>query len=174
MIPQLVGTFILLAMLGAYLAGWHAASLAVGLMSLVLAYFVAEEILKKFKDFFWFTSGSPFLATWKYPGAKNMGIERGMRTIVVRHREGKPFRFLIAFRFNLATHGVLVDWYGKVLSDINGVAAFRTFLGTNPTEFCMLLDCPAEVNISSTEGDQSQQPTAAFPPHWYQKLGFFG
>jgi hypothetical protein len=151
----------------------------IALIGWFLAYFFGRELQKKFAPMGQFVNGTQALVTYKYPGAVAMNISKGMRNIILCSRDGKPFRVLVAFKFEFPVIGRLgsVDPYGFVASNKNGVAVICTYFGKGAVDFTFLVikedGSAADVDVSSTEEDQPRQPDAVYPPHWVQKHGFW-
>jgi hypothetical protein len=144
-----------------------------------LAWFFGTELQKKFAFMGRFVNGTQALVTYKYPGAAAMGISKGMRNLVLRSSDGKPFRTLVAFKFEFAVIGQLgsVDPYGFVASNKDGVAVVSTYLGKGSVDFTFLVikddGSTTAVTVSSTDEDQRLLADVAYPPHWIQKHGFW-
>lgn len=135
--------------------------------------FLTREMLRKFTFWDRFTSGSNLVVTWDYPGGDN--AQAGMRNIVLRGE--KPFRALVGFRLNLPLGYTGYDVFGYVESDAAGVAVFSAYLGHGSAEFIFVSSQNTADNslvVSSTAADQQLSPTATYPPHWWQRLGFYG
>ncbi len=104
-----------------------------------------------------------------------------MRNIVLKSQNGKPFRALVAFHFDMPIVGELgsIDPYGFVRSHHNGgIAVISTYMGNGAADFVFLVIHPdgsaADVAATSTEADQSLKPDAVYPPHWFQTIGIGG
>ncbi len=140
---------------------------------LALVHFLGREHLRKFTYLQKFTDASSQTREWTYPGSTG---RRGMRTIVLR--ADQPFTALVGFRLGIPLlHYSGVDYYGYVSSDADHTAAFATYIGRGPATFIFLVnaDFPAErISISADDTDQQLPPQETYPPHWYQRLGFYG
>ncbi|MFH1947500.1 MAG: hypothetical protein ABIJ23_05100 [Candidatus Magasanikbacteria bacterium] len=138
-----------------------------------IAIFLGREMLKKFGYMHSFVQSSNQLITWSYSG----GRKSGMYNIVLRGP--KNFSALVGFNLKIPVLGYSgYDYYGQVDSNQNGVAVISTYLGKGATEFQFLVSrdlehCSIEV-ASGLFIDQELTPDVVYPPHWYQKLGFYG
>jgi len=141
-------------------------------IAILLAWFASQEMLKKFVFMTRFVHQSGQLLTWHYAGAKATGRKRGMRKIVLRAPE--QFSVLIGFDLRLPVSPILFDYYGQVNAE-NGTVVFETFLGTGEVDFRFLVSCdPSLVTVSDAESDQWMTAVASYPPHFIQRLGFWG
>lgn len=139
-----------------------------------VAGFLGSEFLKKFGFMRDFIKNSNQMVVWHYPGLK--GNKPGMRNIVLRG--SKPFCALVGFRFNIPVLGYSgFDYYGFVSSDGRGVAVISTYLGKGGCDFQFFVNTDLAhnpVTATSSEDDQQLQPQSVYPPHWYQRLSFYG
>jgi len=132
--------------------------------------FLAKELVKKFRFFQCFVSSSRQLVPWYY---KRKNVEKkGMHNIVLRGE--KQFSALVGFELELPVIGNAgFDYYGLVHSDKEGKAVFSTYLGNGDCKFVFFLNEDIKVSVSSSEEDQKLNPTEIYPPHWWQKFGYF-
>lgn len=142
------------------------------LVLLATSIFLATELLKKFKFLQSFTKNSERLIAWNYqpePGAKP-----GMYNVVLQG--SAPFRVLVGFELQIPLIRYSgLDVYGYLASDSEHRIVFSTFLGKKPVEFQFLANVDAStVSVSSSASDQALVPFETYPPHWFQKIGFFG
>lgn len=140
------------------------------LVFLITAVFLGTEMLKKFHFMRDFVNHSNQLVTWNYAGDR----KPGMYKIVLSGQ--KPFGALVGFRLEIPAIGFSgYDYYGFVRSDMGGLAVISTYLGKGKCEFRFLTTSDkSQITVTSTEGDQELMPQEVYPPHWYQKLGFYG
>lgn len=131
--------------------------------------FLAKEIFKKFSFMKQFIESSNQLVEWQYDGS----FKPGMQNIVIRGE--KPFAVLIGFELKI--FGSLgFDYYGYVQSNEAGIAVISTYLGRTKTRFQFFVNCDLnqhQIHASSTDEDQALIPQAVYPPHWWQRLGFY-
>jgi hypothetical protein len=139
-----------------------------------LALFLGQEFLKKFGFMDEFIQDSNQMVVYRYPGLTN-GEKPGMRNIVLRGQ--KPFSALIGFNLNIPFINYSgFDYYGKVKSGEYFIAVISTYVGKSPVAFKFLVNTDLSINritASSTEVDQHFTPNVEYPPHWYQRLGFY-
>lgn len=139
-----------------------------------IVYFLTMEFVKKFRVMADFIKDSDQLVRWRYFGAKQEYRKPGMRNVVLRG--SRPFKALIGFKLGIFGKWGY-DYYGMVRSDEQGVAVISTYLGKGPCTFQFLLDRSVELcptMVSSCGCDQQLQPDVTYPPHWWQRLGFWG
>lgn len=142
-------------------------------VSLALAFFLGHEMLKKFRFMQGFLEHSNQMVTWVYPGGAKSVAAPGMYNVVLRGQ--KPFCALVGFTLKIGGYQGF-DYYGCVQSDDYGVAVVSTYLGRGSVEFRFFVNSNLDSNLvvaSSTAGDQRLMPHVAYPPHWYQRLGFY-
>ncbi len=107
--------------------------------------------------------GSAQVVNWTWPGAS-----RGQfRRVVLESTLGGDFKAQVGFRLG----PTLVDFYGFVESE-DGQVVLETWV-RSPKEFIFLVEAGVEVTAHSSESDQTLKPRYTFPPHWWQRLGFF-
>ena len=141
---------------------------------LLAVIFLVKEFLKKFKYMNKFIRNSKNLIVWNYGGNTSPGL--GLRKIALRGQ--KEFSILVGFELGIPLLDYSgFDYYGYVKSDRNNMVVFETYLGKNSSRFQFL--CSTNLNdnpiaVSCSEKDQSLKPQASFPPHWFQRLGFYG
>ncbi|HYE60203.1 MAG TPA: hypothetical protein VEA18_03400 [Candidatus Kapabacteria bacterium] len=118
---------------------------------------------------------------WYWPGARKLGKKPGMRNIVLRSQSGKPFCALVGFTLevNVPFFGARgYDYYGFVRSNPHGVAVISTYCGRGDAEFRFFVNTDLGSNAitatSESGADQELRADKTFPPHLYQRLGFFG
>lgn len=150
---------------------------AIALVFFGIALFLGKEMFKKFCFMRDFVNNSRSLLVLNYEGAKEYGWDRGMRNIVIRAKE--PFSVLVGFKLTAPVFGTGFDYYGFAnarRSEDGCVAVISTYLGNGPCVFQFFLNCDAattDARVSTTDDDQKFSPTAIFPPHFYQRLGFY-
>lgn len=139
-----------------------------------VAGFLGSEFLKKFRFMRDFISNSNQMVVWHYRGLE--GRKPGMRNIVLRG--SKPFCALVGFKLDIPILGYSgFDYYGFVRSDDQGIAVISTYLGKGECEFQFFVNTDLDhspVSATSSEDDQRLQPHSTYPPHWYQRLSFYG
>lgn len=142
---------------------------------LVVVLFLAKELWKKFGFIDDFARRSGQLKIFHYPGAKKSGIKPGMRKIVLRGREGVHFSVLIGFELIIPLLGRRMDYYGFVQAGEKGVAVFETYLGKGAATFMFIIsrEDPDEVRVTSGSAEQTLPANVSYPPHFYQRLGFY-
>jgi hypothetical protein len=134
---------------------------------------------KKFRFIGGLVNGTPAMVMYRFPGAKKMRMTPGMYNIVLRSAEGKPFRALVAMKFEFPLIGQAgsVDPYGFVKSSPNGVAVVATWLGNGSCDFVFVINkkdgSTTHVVASCDATDQDLRPNVTYPPHWFQRLGFW-
>lgn len=142
---------------------------------ILVVVFLGLEMVRKMKllSQFAFVSGS--IVAWHWRGSVLERKEPGMRTIVLRGH-GR-FVALVGFRLRIPFLGSMLDHYAFVQSDEHGVAAISTYCGRGSCMFEFVIAPIATTKLpvpSSTEDDQDVLVQVASPPHWYQKIGFYG
>ena len=96
-----------------------------------------------------------------------------MRKIMISSEDRKPFYCQVGMRFQLFGYDG-IDYFGSVDSDDEGVAVIETYLGRGSCEFYFLENRQTILSINTLKDDSSYIPCAVFPPHWWQRLGFWG
>ncbi len=138
------------------------------------AIILGSELLKKFAFMRDFIGNSNQMVVWRYEGLE--GREPGMHNVVLRGQT--PFCALVGFKLDIPILGHTgFDYYGFVQSDEHGVAVISTYLGKGRCEFRFFVNTDLAQNpvtATSNESDQQLQPYSSYPPHWYQRLGFYG
>ncbi|MEK7614916.1 MAG: hypothetical protein AAB431_00855 [Patescibacteria group bacterium] len=131
--------------------------------------FLASEMMKKFGFVQDFIRNSNQMVKWLYNGKR----KPGMYKIALRAR--KPFSVLVGFKLLSG-----FDYYGFVkgshLDDGTYIVVISTYLGRGPCEFQFFTNCDLDVNpilASSTTHDQDLLQHETYPPHWWQRIGFF-
>ena len=140
------------------------------LTSIIL--FLGNEMVKKFEYFNSFAKSSNQLLDYTHGGLETPR----MRNIVLRSKDGQPFTALVGFYLEVPGIGAGFDYYGYVESNSKGVAVISTFIGKNLVAFQFFVDCDLRQNpitITSKEVDQILKPDVTYPPHWWQRLGFY-
>jgi hypothetical protein len=141
----------------------------------ILSGFLGKEFLKKFAFMRDFIKTSNQSLSWYYQGDR----KPGMYTIVLRAK--KPFSALVGFRLDIPILGYSgFDYYGFVQArqQVDGqyVAVVSTYMAGGEVEFQFFVNSDLGVNpinVSSSDEDQSLTPGATFPPHLYQRIGFY-
>lgn len=140
--------------------------------------FLLLEYRKKFGFMRDFLRASGQVVEYDYPGAEKAGIKRGMKNIVLR--SDHPFATLIGFKLIVPIIDYEgFDYYGFMKSKPDGhggyIAVMSTFFGTGEVVFQFLTTITNDkVSASSTEADQALEPDEVYPPHFYQRIGFYG
>lgn len=139
------------------------------LLLIILSVFLATELLKKFRYMKSFFAVCPYTKTRHYDGKR----EPGMYTIVLK--SDQEFSALIGFHIHIKLLGHQgYDPFGYVSSQ-DKRAVISLFLGQEPLEFQFFTSIdPKYITISSTQKDQQLPADVTYPPHRWQRLGFFG
>lgn len=143
-------------------------------------FFFGTQLLKKFQIINRFILANKILVTnYWHPGIEKMGTDPGMRNIVIRSPNKKPFTVMVgcvvripkivAWLFRLDVVGA--DPFGYVQSNDEGVAVISTYCGYSQVLFWFLGS--SELVATSTDEDQELDATVVFPPHLYQLFGFY-
>ncbi len=87
------------------------------------------------------------------------------------------FSALVGFTLRIPVLGFEgFDYYGFVKNTHQLVV--RTYLGKDQVIFRFLLNTPIEtdrhLDLVSLDLEGVHRPDGIYPPHWYQKLGFYG
>ncbi|OGH91785.1 MAG: hypothetical protein A2534_04645 [Candidatus Magasanikbacteria bacterium RIFOXYD2_FULL_39_9] len=139
-----------------------------------VAIFLGTEFLKKFRCMYVFTKNSDQMISWYHIG--DGFRKKGMYNIVLRGQ--KPFTALVGFKLDIPVLGYSgYDYYGVVHSDSSGVAVISTYLGKGFCTFQFFVNTNMETNpihATSSDEDQTLTPHVVYPPHWYQRVGFYG
>lgn len=140
----------------------------------LIANFLGLEFLKKFNFMRMFIKTSNQMVEWYHPGDK--ARKPGMYNIVLRGQ--RPFSVLIGFNLKIAfLHHSGFDYYGFAQADEKNVIVISTYLGKKSCKFQFLMNTNLThnlVTVTSSNEDQGLKPIISFPPHWYQRLGFYG
>jgi hypothetical protein len=166
--PSLIaGILIAMAVTGGVMKIALLLYLACGI-SILLGWFAATEMLKKFAFITKFTEQSGRVLTWNYAGAKALGRKPGMRKIVLCAPEN--FTVLIGFDLKLPGNPTCFDYFGQAKSE-KGMVVFETWLGDNPATFKLLVNCnPVHVALSDADTDQHLVAQSSYPPHLIQRV----
>lgn len=145
------------------------------ILLLILSWFLGTEMLKKFGFMGRFVrKADQIVISWYYAGKKT-GRKPGMYNIVLRGKQS--FSTLIGFKLEIPfSKGEKFDCYGEVTSDEHGVAVISTYLGNGAVEFQFVVSGELRHNsieVTSTDADQRLEPHVKYPPHWYQRIGFY-
>ncbi len=144
------------------------------LIALVTTVFLAKELVKKFKFLKNYTDDNKNKIQWHYLGSATEELVPGMQTIVLSVPGGKKFSALIAFELELPFGNKGVDQFGYLYSK-GGVIAFSTYLGKGECNFIFLINGVNAVEVkNSIDLTGEHKPTQTYPPHWWQRLGFWG
>lgn len=137
----------------------------------IIALFLGSEFLEKFRFMRDFIQRSNQFVEWKYDGDRTPG----MYNIVLQGQRG--FSMLVGFELAIPILGYKgFDYYGFVRSDSSGRVVISTYLGRGKAKFQFFVNCDLGANpvvVSSTNEDQTYFPDVTYPPHWYQRLGFY-
>ncbi|MDD2758580.1 MAG: hypothetical protein PHD72_04445 [Patescibacteria group bacterium] len=147
-----------------------------------LALFLGKEMFKKFRFMKQFVGRSASLLEFDFQGVREHGWKRGMRNIVIRW--DKSFSVLVGFELTIPIFGTGFDYYGQTDARKEGdewVAVISTYLGRGPCRFQFFLNREKGINyighpypsVSSYDTDQTLAPSAVYPPHFFQRLGFY-
>ena len=132
-----------------------------------IALFLGKEMMKKFGFMNTFIENSGQLFEYRFPGQEKPDM--GNIVLVAK----KPFTALVGFRLEVPLFGKGFDYYGVVKSGEDGTAVISTFLGKKPVCFQFFTNTDNNpVTIYGGDYDH-YEPDAVFPPHWYQRLGFY-
>ncbi len=153
-------------------------AIVVATLSLITAAFLLVEFRKKFGFMQSFLAHSSSQVRYQHRGDIFAGP--GMRKIALRSQTGRPFAALVGFTLKIPIIGFEgFDYYGMVQSDRNGVAVISTFIGRGDVEFVFVVnrdnsDGDITASLASLElAGQFLIPQVTYPPHWWQRLGFF-
>jgi hypothetical protein len=146
---------------------------------LAVALFFAVEYKKKFQFMDKFARESKQLIAFNYLGARKLGIHKGMHSIAICWNQ--PFSALVGFNLTVPLLGSGFDYYGLVSSEevSSGLhlAVLSTYLGNGACEFLFLVNGSTLASKPAVYADYEDPiltaPTEVYPPHWYQKLGFY-
>jgi len=144
------------------------------IVGFTIALFLGKEMMKKFNYMQQFIAANPRkLVEFTWMGGKN--VLPCMRNI--RLTSDKPFRALVGFHLSVPFIGSGFDYYGYVESRKIGEcmyeAVVQTWMGKGKTQFQFVC---TEENIKATCDFQDQLikwVSAVYPPHPWQKFGFF-
>lgn len=140
-----------------------------------VAIFLGTQFLKKFRYMYVFVNNSRQLVTWRHNGFQEK-YKTGMYNIVLRGK--KQFNALVGFKLDIPVLGYSgFDYYGIVHSDPQGVAVISTYLGKGDCMFEFFVNTDLDghpITATCTREDQFLTPQEVYPPHWYQRLGFYG
>lgn len=143
-----------------------------------LSLFLGKEIMKKFGFMYQFAADSKQLLTYNFPGAKKSGFKPGMRKITIRW--DRHFSVLVGFHLSIPFFGKGLDYYGFARSVGGGDECWldiSTYLGNRPVEFLFFLNKEMTVKqpeIYIGDFDPRVPKSQTYPPHLWQRLGFFG
>lgn len=146
----------------------------IALFFLITTIFLGKEMVKKFRFLKGYTDGNKNCIRWHYRGSGAEGYRPGMYTIVFRSTSGGEFTVVAAFELLLPFGIKGVDQFALIQSKA-GRVAFSTYLGKGECEFIFLINGakPEEiVHVVDMTGEIT--PTQTYPPHWWQRLGFWG
>lgn len=143
----------------------------------LISVFLGKELLKKFTFLQRFEEGAGYTNTLVYmwPGNK----PGKMRNIVLRGNAA--FKVLVSFRLEipiLAYTGT--DWYGitEAEKDQNGhyFAVISSYMARKPVEFRLIIKSKIENDVYLDDNPElwdNLTSHTVYPPHFYQKLGFY-
>lgn len=138
--------------------------------------FLGKEMMKKFGFMNKFIKNSENVKEFFWPGANKLGLPKGMRNILIVW--DYPFEVLIGFDLVVPGFGSGYDYYGQSASVfVNGrhEAIISIYLGNGegPTKFFFNRNVDENLKISCNKEDQDKKPHVVYPPHWWQRLGFW-
>lgn len=146
-------------------------SYIITIILLIIAIFLGKELLKKFWFMQEFIRDSNQIITFEYEWNK----KSWMYNIVLRWE--KPFSALIGFKLEIPILWYSwFDYYGFIKSDKNNTAILSTYLSKKPIQFKFMINSDLtnnNITVSSDDKDEILKPNKIFPPHWYQRLGFY-
>lgn len=162
---------------------------------IIIAIFVTKEMVKKF-GFEKTYARTANAVRWHYKGSKEHGLVPGMHTVVLKapnqhslaRLANKPlgtghvvletsdyFTAKLAFKLVLPFGITGVDTFGCIESGWGGVISFSTYLGRGKHDFIFFITrIDASQVTVSVDPEGAPAPTHKFPPHWWQRLGFWG
>ncbi len=132
--------------------------------------FFGSELLKKFGFIQSFVKASKQMTVWKYDGT----YAPWMYTIVLAGKQN--FAVLIWLKLKIFSWSGF-DYFGFAQSKTDHKIIISTYLGTYPHEFFFFSNNNSIDNsilISCTKKDQALTPDHIYPPHRWQRLGFYG
>lgn len=139
-------------------------------------FFLGSEMLKKFNIFQHHVKDSNQLLSLSYRGAGEEGFKKGMKTITIHW--DRPFGALVGFNLKVPFFAEGFDYYGRARSVPTGFGGhdltISTYLGNGKVDFLFYLnrELSGQQPIFSY-GDENEKASATFPPHWWQRLGFY-
>ncbi len=141
------------------------------LLLIAIVVFLAKESIKKMAFMRTFVNRSGKKITWHYDGDR----KPGMYNVTISAPFQAQFGVLVGFRLRLPIVGDLYDHYGYVESTGIGTVTISTWLGRSPCDFEFLIagDVDADKVTAYSNSEDSVPPQAIYPPHWWQRLGFF-
>jgi hypothetical protein len=145
----------------------------------ILVWFLGKELLKKFKflDKFAETSGWMERIDYKWICA---GRKPGMRKIVLSSKQ--PFSVLIGFKLRIPIiRHESTDCFGFVEAKKtelgNWLAIISTYMGKKTVDFSLFIKRKSQEELVTLAQERTAQEFeethASYPPHWYQRLGFY-
>ena len=143
--------------------------LIVTVLLMVISWFLAKEMKRKFHFLGKWSSSSPNMHEWQYDGCLSLWHQPGMRTVVLK--ADQPFGVLLGVKLNFPLIGLVgFDPYGYIDSTPEGVVVISTYLGKGKATFQFITTQDVKMSISSSDSDQSATIMASYPPHWFQRL----
>ena len=139
-----------------------------------IALWLANECKKKFnfqREFARDDSGNTLtFVEWNYLG----NLKPGMYNVVIMSKTNSVFAMLIGFELVVGKY-VGLDPYGFIRSRSDGKVVFSTYLGRGQVKFQFQVRGQAGEEYTVMSGDMTQRlsPQAVYPPHFYQRFGFF-
>lgn len=132
--------------------------------------FLGQEMMKKFGFFQAFIKSSNQMITLDYQGDKNPGMHN------IMFWAKKPFTVLVGFHLDIPFFGKGFDYYGYAKSNDHGILVVSTYMGRQPVRFMFYANCDQDLNpitVSALDNYSDLKPHITYPPHWWQKLGFW-
>lgn len=132
-------------------------------------YYLTREHVRRLRNNYRFMAHDSAMVKWHWKGASTEKAKPGMYAIMLKSKIQTTFKAQVGF---FIAQG-MIDNFGFVESGPTGIAVFETYLGKGPVTFTFLLNKEIVVEVITGEECQHYQATAVFPPHWWQRLGFF-
>lgn len=141
---------------------------ALGIALYALNY-LAKEHVRRLRNNYRFMAHDSNMVKWHWKGASTEKTKPGMYTIVLKSATATTFKAQVGFFIAKD----MIDSFGFVESGPTGIAVFETYLAEEPHTFTFLFNKDIVVEVVTGDECQHYQVAYSFPPHWWQRLGFF-
>lgn len=132
-------------------------------------HYLTKEHVRRLRNNYRFMAHDSTMVKWHWRGTSTEKAKPGMHTIVLK--SAIPTTFKAQVGFFIAKD--MIDNFGFVESGPTGIAVFETYLDKVPHTFTFLLNKDIVVEVVTGDECQHYQVAYSFPPHWWQRLGFF-